>query len=317
MDNLINNAMAGLPSFAGADPGVANTASIAMQWQQQLVTPALAMTIVPGATAEKSATHAAIDTSLLLSLQQVTNEQGLIQPALTQQNWAQNEVVHAVPEQPGAATLNSQAETGSLVQLLVLPSAAPSAQANESVVQTTLTSVSEGQKTQVESRLLSWGNAGQGVLSYISAYINGNTATGAPHLKLNTSTVTAVGEPQSVAVSPPPTTNQSPILPSISSVGQVSTRQLAEQQKDSVNAVRQNQKVLVGYDITPQALFFVLSGQQGYRATVRDYFNKEDTLKRLYQLQQDNTFGFSNVQEIWLNGKPLNPQRQQETDHAG
>lgn len=295
MDNLINNAMAGMPSFAGAAPGVVNNGSLAMQWQQQLVTPVLAMTISPAIVSEM---NAALDTSSILALQQLLAQysEGLSEAVVEQESEA--DVLGLQLANAGAnLTFNSQ---------INLP-----------CTQSTQTSMISGQKTQVDSRLLSWGNAGQGVLSYISAYINGSNFSSGPHLKLNTSTASAVGVPQSVAVSPPPTTNPSTISPSISSVGQVSTRQLAAQQKDSVYAVQQNQKVLVGYDITPQALFFVLSGQQGYRATVRDYFTKEDTLKRLYQLQQDNTFGFSNVQEIWLNGKPLNPQRQQETDHAG
>lgn len=295
MDNLINNAMAGLPSFTGAGPSVVNTASIAMQWQQQLVTPALAMTITPAIVSEM---NAALDTSSVLALQQL----------LAQQSEALSE---AVVEQQSEADVSG----GQLANAGA--SLAFNSQINLPATQLTLTSMISGQKTQLESRLLSWGNTGQGVLSYISVYINGSNMAGAPHLQLNTSSAKAVGVPQSVGGAPPLISNQGQISPSPFSVGQVSTRQLATQHKDSANAVQQNQKVLVGYDIAPQALFFVLSGQQGYRATVRDYFNKEDILKRLYQLQQDNTFGFSNVHEIWLNGKPLNPQRQQETDHAG
>lgn len=363
MDNLINNAVAGMPSFAVSGHGVANSASIAIQWQQQLVTPALAMTIAPGVMAEQSTAHATIDTSLMLSLQQVTTDSALTQqatglnavpyyapaqldttmlegypkpvepnllpatPESTQPNTAtlggypepvEDDLLSVTPKsaQPNTTTLAWYPETVGADQLSVTPDFALRQQINPVVTQSTVTSVTSGQKTQVESRLLSWGNTGQGVLSYMSAYTNGSNMVGAPNLQVNSGNAHTGGVSAPVAVTPALTSNPSQISVNQSSVGAVSARQLATQQKDSASAVQQNQKAMMGYDITPQALFFVLSGQQGYRATVRDYFNKEDTLKRLYQLQQDNLFGFSNVQEIWLNGKPLNQQRQQDTEHA-
>lgn len=295
MDNLINNALAGLPSLTDGASGMAASASVAMQWQQQLVTPALAMTITPAVVSER---NAVVDTSSVLALQQL----------LTPPSDALSEAV----VQPQA-----EADVSGLKLINAGASLAFNSHISLSVTQTTVTSAQSGQKTQLESRLLSWGNAGQGVLSYISADIHGNTITSASHLELNTAAAATAGVQQSVADLPPLKANQSLMTPSSSSVGQVSTRQITTQQKSSDNALQQNQKLLMGYDIAPQALFFVLTGQQGYRATVRDYFSKEDTLKRLYQLHQDNTFGFSSVQEIWLNGKPISQQRQQEAEHAG
>jgi hypothetical protein len=280
MDNLINTAMPGLLSAMASADVTVNAAGIAMQWQLQLVSPAVSNPGMPE-TPEIKVHLDALDTSMTRSLQQLQEARSLQSDHTAQ-----------------ISAFSSPAELMSL--------------------QSVLSYDVFGRTTLTDSRLLGWGNAGQGVLSYLSAYSNTERgATGQQHDVANTANA-ALTNPS----------NLSPVLQSVTGmphqtpIGQpvaasASTRQLAQQHKDNINTTYSHTKSVSGYDITPQALFFVLIGQQGFRATVRDYFNKEDTIKRLYQIQQDSTFAFNGMQQIWLNGKPLHEHSGKEPGYAG
>jgi hypothetical protein len=273
MDNLISNTLPGGPLAASA-PG-ANGATLADKWQNELMASAFMLPEQALGTRQSVTTEPALDTAAILSFQSIMVAQGT--PVTNELSQHYLDAMQTI----------SVSNTPTLAEISIVPS---------------------GQSEPVDARLLGWGNVGQGILSYISAS-NGISSTqlqaatndSQAHSSPQAAGITLPSASQGVDAATPKHLRYNPLYAAamLAKAGSTANNVSKLQQHTSANT-------FWGYDITPQALFFVLTEQQGYRATVRDYFTKDATQKRLHELRQDGSFNFTNVQEIWLNGKPLN-----------
>jgi len=290
MDNQINTAMPGLP-LPNTSDSVISTKSLAAQWQQELLTAGAELTQVVAVPGLSETDAAVLDASLTLSLQLLTAGK----PA-------------SIDITPYAITDSNEVEI-SLV-----------ANADEGVLFTgpVISFDLSGKAALTETRLLGWGNAGQGVLSYFFSFQRADEFANPQQNRAAYSVMQATAARASM-----PDTESTLGMSAASQSkyllfgGAGMSRQANQLFKDSVTNAANGNKAAAAYDIPPQALFFVANGQHGYRATVRDYFNKDETTKRLYLAKQEGAFDFGNVQEIWLNGRPLGSKASKEHDYAG
>ncbi|WP_019677829.1 hypothetical protein [Arsukibacterium perlucidum] len=162
MDNLINNALPGLLSPLALTEGAVDAAGIALQWQQKLVTSEPAMPGKLTLIADMQMPYPRVETSSELRLQQLTlsapqqAEKQMPYPLVdTSLMLSLQQLALQVSPEKGMA---DNAVTVNLLQL--------------AAVQSIPTYGVSGHTTVTESRLLSWGNAGQGILSYLSTYPN-------------------------------------------------------------------------------------------------------------------------------------------------
>lgn len=309
MDNLINNTLPGLP-LATSSPG-ANSLTLADTWQNELMASAFMVPENALGLGLSVNAESALDTAAILSLQSIMADQPNPITEVPVQPYLDAEQAIAVNAPIHSGIYQQQVK---LTEVSIVPYQQQITPAEASIVpcqhHATLTEVSivpSGQPEPVDARLLGWGNVGQGILSYISA-ANGISFVQPPidaYGNVAQGSVKATGLVSTSAANGLNVAAETHLAHKVSYAAARSTT--AGNTVNNGNKLQQQTSANThwGYDITPQALFFVLTEQQGFRATVRDYFTKDATLKRLNELRQDGSFNFGNVQEIWLNGKPL------------
>lgn len=167
-------------------------------------------------------------------------------------------------------------------------------------------------------RLLHWGNVGQGVLSYLNfdqlPAQDSLDVLGSNHSRKTG--VVSTSEQQNFINT---TYSSSPVAAeNIHSTGGVGhSRVQLQKQKETQQLQVTRFTPTVMYEIQPQALFFFYKELDGYKATMRDYFNRNDVEKRLNQLRNDDVFNMGQLSEMWFNGKLVWQSLNRDQNNAG